>query len=369
MTAKRRVWLYPGNRSDVLVQAPERKGNYFLCTFQEDETAPPGQAKTVLKRLARLVVGGSPKPMGLPKESRLAICKPYVSIETSECTAKRNLVLEFDYEKRVFHIAGESFSKQSRTDTAQLGSTEEWTLTSTAPEGDQPDEPHPFHMHVNPFQVIQIEDLETGQVKKIDEWRDTMVVEKGKKITIRIRFRDFAGKTVYHCHAVDHEDQGMMRVLRIVDPKAPEQPTDGELTECKTPLPQSKLGASLEQSRMTVVVFFRGMGCAHCRQELRRLLAEAATIASDATIVAVSSEPISDVDRVIKSLEVPSGVQFRLVVDQDRQFFRDFGCYEQGPQHGLFIIDKENLLRAQFVGEVPFAKPAEVVEVVRKLSR
>ena len=33
--------------------------------------------------------------------------------------------------------------------------------------------------------------------------------------TVRIAFRDFAGRSVYHCHILDHEDLGMMGVIRV----------------------------------------------------------------------------------------------------------------------------------------------------------
>ena len=32
---------------------------------------------------------------------------------------------------------------------------------------------------------------------------------------VRIAFTGFAGKTVYHCHILDHEDNGMMGVIDV----------------------------------------------------------------------------------------------------------------------------------------------------------
>jgi FtsP/CotA-like multicopper oxidase with cupredoxin domain len=28
-----------------------------------------------------------------------------------------------------------------------------------------------------------------------------------------VRFADFGGRTVYHCHVLDHEDHGMMGIV------------------------------------------------------------------------------------------------------------------------------------------------------------
>ena len=33
------------------------------------------------------------------------------------------------------------------------------------------------------------------------------------EVTVRVAFEDFGGRTVYHCHILDHEDLGMMGTL------------------------------------------------------------------------------------------------------------------------------------------------------------
>ena len=38
-----------------------------------------------------------------------------------------------------------------------------------------------------------------------------------ESVTVRIRFTDFPGRTVYHCHILDHEDLGMMGVIDATD--------------------------------------------------------------------------------------------------------------------------------------------------------
>jgi FtsP/CotA-like multicopper oxidase with cupredoxin domain len=41
-------------------------------------------------------------------------------------------------------------------------------------------------------------------------WLDVVNVPADGSVTVRIRFADFGGRTVYHCHILDHEDLGMM---------------------------------------------------------------------------------------------------------------------------------------------------------------
>jgi FtsP/CotA-like multicopper oxidase with cupredoxin domain len=80
--------------------------------------------------------------------------------------------------------------------------------------------PHPFHIHVNPFEVVSILDGE-GQ-DRLQEvyggpvWRDTIILPEGWRIRFRAEYRRYIGPFVQHCHILDHEDQGMMELVEIV---------------------------------------------------------------------------------------------------------------------------------------------------------
>jgi FtsP/CotA-like multicopper oxidase with cupredoxin domain len=106
-----------------------------------------------------------------------------------------------------FTFNGKTFDP-NRVDTeVKLGTTEDWELVNVDP--DRMD--HPFHLHINPFQVIS----RNGQPEPFAAWKDTVLVRGGETVRIRIPFRDFAGKSVYHCHILDHEDLGMMGVVEM----------------------------------------------------------------------------------------------------------------------------------------------------------
>ena len=70
--------------------------------------------------------------------------------------------------------------------------------------------PHPMHLHGMQFQV-----LERRGVKHegyVDEgWKDTVLLMPGERIRILVRFSDYTGFFLYHCHNLEHEDMGMMR--------------------------------------------------------------------------------------------------------------------------------------------------------------
>jgi FtsP/CotA-like multicopper oxidase with cupredoxin domain len=102
-----------------------------------------------------------------------------------------------------------------------LGATDEWTITSRAAS-------HPFHIHVNPFQIVAIYDTsgkdvsvagEPGDMQYADlkgTWKDTLFIKQGYRIVMRTHYEKYFGRFVMHCHILDHEDQGMMENIEIV---------------------------------------------------------------------------------------------------------------------------------------------------------
>jgi FtsP/CotA-like multicopper oxidase with cupredoxin domain len=109
-----------------------------------------------------------------------------------------------------------------------LGTAEEWKLTSVGTG-------HPFHIHVNPFEIVSIvndanptvdvsapgardafNDPQYPGLKGM--WKDTLWIKPGYTVKIRTRYERYIGDFVLHCHILDHEDQGMMQNVAIVLP-------------------------------------------------------------------------------------------------------------------------------------------------------
>jgi FtsP/CotA-like multicopper oxidase with cupredoxin domain len=87
--------------------------------------------------------------------------------------------------------------------SVRIGTVEEWVVRNTSPMD------HPLHLHVWPMQVVQRDGLTVAS----PTWQDVVTVPAHRQVTVRIAFDRFAGRTVYHCHILDHEDLGMMGVL------------------------------------------------------------------------------------------------------------------------------------------------------------
>jgi FtsP/CotA-like multicopper oxidase with cupredoxin domain len=83
--------------------------------------------------------------------------------------------------------------------------------------------PHPMHVHGLQFQVLERTIASAGKaawetVKDgyVDEgWLDTVLVMPGERVKILLKFEDFTGLYLYHCHNLEHEDMGMMRNYRV----------------------------------------------------------------------------------------------------------------------------------------------------------
>ncbi len=105
----------------------------------------------------------------------------------------------------VFLINGQPFEMGNPDTVVKLNTIEDWEIANTGTMD------HPFHLHVNDFQVISRD----NKPEPYRAWKDTTLVRRGEVVRIRIPFKDFPGKTVYHCHILDHEDLGMMATLEI----------------------------------------------------------------------------------------------------------------------------------------------------------
>ena len=103
-------------------------------------------------------------------------------------------------------IDGRPFDPDRVDITVKLGTTEEWVISNTSAEE------HPFHIHINPFQVTAI----NGNPVPLTGYLDTQTIPTGGSFTMRTQFKDFVGKFVIHCHILGHEDAGMMAVVEVV---------------------------------------------------------------------------------------------------------------------------------------------------------
>lgn len=255
-------YLQPGYRSDILVAFPS-EGDYCLL----DQAAPPsqrvanggggGQGPSTPQLLAYVHVRGGQAvttDLGAYVEQALYNANPQLPQPVRDGLLKGDLrpwapfigspapsgtqqaAFAITGSQPLFQINGLSYDPGVVNFTRQVNTTDDWLLTAQG-------EPHIFHIHVNPFEVmdVSVQD-QNGQYVSIFDgngnckawivndprqlanqycgmyhvFRDTIFVEDKFQVRVRTTYDRYIGEFVIHCHILDHEDGGMMLNIAIV---------------------------------------------------------------------------------------------------------------------------------------------------------
>ncbi|MGB3573243.1 MAG: multicopper oxidase family protein [Phormidesmis sp.] len=133
---------------------------------------------------------------------------PVLPLPATQNTRRIELSMRMSFLRGMAFTLNDKTFDENRVDIqVPLNTVEEWEIANV--DADMMD--HPFHLHAASFQVIS----RNGQLEPYLAWKDTVLVRGGETLRIRMRFKDFAGKSVYHCHVLDHEELGMMGVIDV----------------------------------------------------------------------------------------------------------------------------------------------------------
>jgi L-ascorbate oxidase len=270
--------LQPGYRWDALVRFPEA-GEYCMLDVTSQSAESVGNVPSGVRLLGIVKVEADPSTMNrgdtvaqlvdsarktMPADVRDAVIadlnnglnlsrfSPHTAIAQSELSGGQNLTFDITTvgNDNFFHVANQlptqpGYNPQpynpARLDRKlTLGTAEEWTLTSNRAS-------HPFHIHVNPFEIVSIVrnnnptvDLSApGAVDGTDPqypglkgmFKDTIWVKAGYTVKIRTRYERYIGDFVLHCHILDHEDEGMMQNVAVVLPGGTSASVNGPLAD------------------------------------------------------------------------------------------------------------------------------------------
>ncbi|HTD22065.1 MAG TPA: multicopper oxidase domain-containing protein [Terriglobales bacterium] len=263
-----RLWVAAGGRADILVKAPASGTFSFI---------DPGQFP--FANYVNVIVCGDPVDMDFPNEGRNAGKYPVFPDflhDIGPCRKSRNLDFGWEPYRLVsapaasgsthadpkditkkaalpitvkvdgnnefvinvnrapyFTLDGVQFSEKNYGQTLVLDEPEEWLIINTTSIR------HPYHIHVNPFQLVEVYDPnDASNNYKAEEggiWHDVILIPPAKTdssgnlvigndgkatqpghVRIRSRYVDFTGDFVLHCHLLGHEDRGMMQLVRII---------------------------------------------------------------------------------------------------------------------------------------------------------
>lgn len=199
------ILLTPGERVEVMVQATRPSGSYRLTNLPYRRAAGMGGPTTSAPMVLATFVyeGTSHYSWSLPKQLVTVDPLPEPSAFRSFQLGSGMGMGRMGGSGMTFTINGRTFNPERVDTRVNLSAIEDWEFVNPSTMD------HPMHIHTNPFQVIGSEGA------PIRAWKDVVLVPARSRARIRTAFRDFAGRTMYHCHILDHEDLGMMGVLEI----------------------------------------------------------------------------------------------------------------------------------------------------------
>ncbi len=205
--------LAPGNRADLLVTLRQGSSEVRLLGYDRGSVGMgsrlSGTGATGL--LATLRVTGSAGPV----LARVPAQEALRDLRLAPFDGRRTVTLAMGMGMGMggglggggmgFTIDGQVFDASRVDQQVRAGAVEEWEIRNTSPME------HPFHLHVWPMQLTESGGVPVDVVSR----QDVVNVPTSSSVKVLIAFETFTGRTVYHCHILDHEDLGMMGVIDV----------------------------------------------------------------------------------------------------------------------------------------------------------
>ena len=207
--------IAPGERADLILDfAPHRGRQLYL----KHGSAPILQI--------RVSPHTTHEPSSIPARLR-----PLHRIAESESVQTREVTLDHYLDsagRATLMLLNNMHYSMPVTETPLLDSVEIWTIVNLT------DDTHPIHLHLVRFQILDRRrfDAEASrQSRKLvftgppvapepyeAGWKDTVRADVLMVTRIIVRFEGYAGRYVWHCHVLEHEDNEMMRPYEVVSP-------------------------------------------------------------------------------------------------------------------------------------------------------
>lgn len=247
----KRLIIAPGERRDVVIDFSGLQPGTKL-TLRNNAKSPFPNGEVVDPRTSGQVMQFRVKELTAPDHSSIATPGPGYVTKLSNPTNTRQLTLDeiMGENGPIMALLNNSSWDKEVTETPAVGSTELWRVINTT--GDA----HPIHLHLVQFQLISRQKFNVQKYSQVymagmegmDEapditpyligqpkppepgetgWKDTYIMFPGEVTTVIMRFAPQDGSPgfafdataepgyVWHCHILEHEDNEMMRPLKL----------------------------------------------------------------------------------------------------------------------------------------------------------
>lgn len=132
---------------------------------------------------------------------------------------------------RLFKVNHRTFDPDIPQHCIIKGTSEEWLINNNADVGTN--WAHPVHIHLEEFRIIKrfAGGVEVPVPVLYRGRKDVTKVEPGEGALIRMRFRDYTGRYLIHCHNMAHEDALMMVHWTVVPDAAAKAACDATIVQ------------------------------------------------------------------------------------------------------------------------------------------
>jgi len=211
---------------------------------------------------------------------------------------------------------------------------------------------HPIHIHVNPVLIDAGAHRKEVGMPASRYWTDTMLNlnpgETGAGVETGIMpFDHWIGKSVVHCHILDHEDNGMMNVLEIKNRNGP-PPTPVLDYLGMTSIPEAAVGAmkpawptsatQTVSANLPILYIFLPRpaditSCPHCTTAVISIAALRKTQGvPDFRIAAVTGPNVADIPELAAAMHLDPARDI-LCADADLKIFQALGLVDGTPEY------------------------------------
>ncbi|WP_439860009.1 multicopper oxidase family protein [Pseudomonas sp. MBLB4136] len=206
---QRKVRIAVAERADIVVdfsRYPINTELYLVNRLRQDSTRKPKDVRKPGDRVLKFIVDRYPPQQDLSQVP--AALRPLPELPTAEELATLKVRRwEFDRKNGLWMVNGRLFDRDNPRARIDKGSAEIWELV-----GKSGGWSHPIHLHLEEGRILSksIDGVEVPIPPHERGRKDVFELHQTMTIKVLVRFRDFTGKYVMHCHNVIHEDHAMM---------------------------------------------------------------------------------------------------------------------------------------------------------------
>ncbi len=140
-----------------------------------------------------------------------AAFEPITYYNPGDVVTTRTFNLTMSGSHPMHRINGLTFDMNRIDWETPLNSLEKWKIVNVTADF------HPMHTHEAQWQVLS-RNNNTNLPPSDKGWKDTVMLYPGETVEVLVKFTDYKGIYLFHCHNLEHEDDGMMLNFKVIDP-------------------------------------------------------------------------------------------------------------------------------------------------------